>query len=254
MLRALDLAKNLRWLNSNYAGVDWMPLRELDARGVTVTCGSGLTSTAVAEFAVMGMLTVAKNYRAVVRAQDRHEWLQRAPGTRELAGSRALILGAGAIGQAIARMLRGFEVEVVAVSRSSGQDWRSQLGTFDWIVLAVPGTAETRGMIGAAEIAAMKPEAVLANFARADVIDQDALIAALEERRIEAALLDLTDPEPLPSENKLWTLENAHITMHLSGIPTKASLKSAAERFIRNCGHFRRMETLQAEVDLRKGY
>ncbi|MBO9517056.1 MAG: D-2-hydroxyacid dehydrogenase [Porphyrobacter sp.] len=251
--QAIELAQNLRWLNSSYAGVDWMPLADLDRRGVSLTCGTGLTTQQVAEFAVMTMLAVAKDYPAVVRAQDRGEWLAVPPGIRDLAGSRALLLGNGAIGKAIGRALEAFEVETVPVTSRDG-DWRAQLGTFDWIVLAVPGTPETRGMIGKAELDVMKPDAVLVNFARADCIDQDALIDALRAKRIAAAVLDLTDPEPLPPEHPLWSLDNAHITMHLSGIPTPASQARAAERFLRNCERFRAGEPLEAQVDLTRGY
>ena len=254
VLASVAAARGLRWLNTAYAGVNWLPLADLDRRGVALTCGRGLTATAVAEFAVMTMLTVAKDFSAVVRAQDRREFLENAPGTRELLASRALILGRGAIGQAIERMLQGFGVETETVRRSSGLGWKDRLGTFDWIVLALPGTPETRGLIGAAELAAMKREAVLVNFARADIVDEPALVAALREARIAAAVLDVTDPEPLPAEHPLWSLDNAHITMHLSGIPTPASLQRAAERFARNCGHFRNGEPLEAQVDLQLGY
>ncbi len=260
VLAAVEAAKGLRWLNTAYAGVNWLPLADLDRRGVMLTCGRGLTATAVAEFAVMTMLAVAKGYPVLVRAQDRGEWLHDAPGTRELAGSKALILGQGAIGQAIERMLRGFGVETVTVRRQAGEgalgpgDWQARLGEFGWIVLALPGTAETRGLIGAAELAAMKREAVLINFARANIVDEAALIDALREGRIAAAVLDVTEPEPLPSGHPLWSLPNAHLTMHLSGIPTSASLQRAAERFARNCAHFRIGEPLEAQVDLKLGY
>jgi phosphoglycerate dehydrogenase-like enzyme len=206
------------------------------------------------------MLTMAKGYREVVRAQDRHEWLAVPPGTRELAGSRALILGYGAIGQAIGRMLGGFGVEVVPVTSRGGKGtlspdaWRGQLGRFDWIVLAVPGTPETKGMIGRRELDVMKSDAVLVNFARADCLDQAALAEALRDKRLAAAMLDLTDPEPLPPDHPLWALDNAHITMHLSGIPTPASQARAAERFLANCDRFRAGEPLEAEVDLARGY
>jgi len=254
VLAAVAAAGGLRWLNTSYAGVDWLPLADLEQRGVALTCGTGLTTQQVAEFAVLGMLAVAKDYPAVVRAQDRGEWLAVPPGIRDLAGSRALVLGNGAIGQAIGRALEGFGVEVFAVSRSRPRGWRHQLGAFDRIVLALPGTPETQGTIGAAELAAMKPEAVLVNFARADCIDQAALVEALAERRVAAAVLDLTDPEPLPPGHPLWSLDNAHITMHLSGIPTPASQVRAAERFVRNCALFRAGDPLEAQVDLARGY
>ena len=254
VLAAVAGARALGWLNTSYAGVDWLPLGDLEARGVAVTCGTGLTTGQVAEFALLAMLAVAKDYPAVVRAQDRREWLGAAPGTRDLAGSRALVLGHGAIGQAIERALEGFGVDVCAVSSHRPRNWRSQIGSFDWIVLAVPGTPETRGMIGAAEVAAMKPEAVLVNFARADCIDQDALVEALRHGRIAAAVLDLTDPEPLSPDHPLWSLGNAHITMHLSGIPTPQSQARAAERFLRNCERYRAAQPLEAQVDLARGY
>ena len=254
VLASVASAKDLRWLNTAYAGVNWLPLADLERRGVALTCGRGLTATAVAEFAVMTMLTVAKAYPAVVGAQDRREFLDDAPGTRELACSKSLILGQGAIGQAIDRMLHGFGVMTETARRSSGLGWKDRLGTFDWIVLALPGTAETRGLIGAAELAAMKPEAVIVNFARADIVDEPALISALRDKRIAAAVLDVTDPEPLLPDHPLWSLDNAHITMHLSGIPTPASLQRAAERFARNCEHFRNGEPLEAKVDLKLGY
>ena len=253
-LAAIQSAAALRWLNTSYTGVDWMPLADLERRGVALTCGTGLTTQQVAEFAILTMLAVAKDYPAVVRAQDRHQWLDVAPGTRDLAGSRALILGHGAIGQAIERGLEGLGVEVCAVSSRRPRNWRSQIGSFDWIVLAVPGTPETRGMIGAAELAGMKREAVLVNFARADCVEQAALVEALRDKRIAAAVLDLTDPEPLPPDHPLWSLGNAHVTMHLSGIPTPASQARAAERFLRNCERFRAGEPLEAQVDLTRGY
>ena len=253
-LAAIEAAAGLRWLNTSYTGVDWMPLDELHRRGVALTCGSGLTTNQVAEFALLSMLAVAKDYPAVVRAQDRHEWLDGAPGTRDLAGSRALILGHGAIGQAIERALEALGVEVCAVSSHRPRNWRSQIGTFDWIVLAVPGTPETRGMIGAGEIDHHRLGLHPRELRRADCVDQAALTTALRERRIGAAILDLTDPEPLPPGHPLWSLPNAHITMHLSGIPTAASQARAAERFVRNCERFRAGEPLEAQVDLTRGY
>lgn len=251
--RAVASATGLCWLNSSYAGVDWMPLEDLARRGVAVTCGSGLTAVQVAEFALLSMLSAAKNYPTVIRAQDRREWLRPGPARRDLDGSRALIVGYGSIGQAIGQRLEGFGVVVDPV-RSGDDTWRGRLGSYDWVVLALPGTPQTRGMIGAAELSAMSRGAVLVNFARADCVDQPALEAALRERRIGGAVLDITDPEPLPPEHPLWTLDNVQITMHLAGIPTAGSQARAADRFLRNCEHFRAGQPLEALVDLSRGY
>ncbi|WEK47588.1 MAG: D-2-hydroxyacid dehydrogenase [Candidatus Andeanibacterium colombiense] len=260
LLQAVELARGLKWLNSVYAGLDFLPLGEMRERGVQLTNGTGLTAIQVAEFAVLGMLAIAKNYPAVVRAQDARQWLNAAPGIRDLAGSKALILGLGAIGTRIAAALAGFGVEVTAVRRHKAEgaltpdEWRGRLGEFDWIVLTVPGTPETEGMIGAAELAGMKREAVLVNFARANVVDQAALVDALRGKRICAAMLDVTDPEPLPSDHPLWHLDNAHITMHLSGIPTPQSMLRGVERFVENCERYRAGEPLEPWFDAVLGY
>ncbi|HZF46000.1 MAG TPA: D-2-hydroxyacid dehydrogenase [Sphingomonadaceae bacterium] len=260
LLEAVALAKGLKWLNSVYAGLDFLSMDEMRARGVQLTNGTGLTDIQVSEFVVLGMLAIAKNYAAIVRAQDRHEWLSAAPGIRDLAGSRALILGYGAIGRKIGEKLAGFGVDVVPVRRHAAQgaltpdQWRARIGEFDWIILTVPGTPETEGMIGPAEIAAMKPEAVLVNFARANVVDQAALTDALKHRRIFAAMLDVTDPEPLPPDHALWDLDNAHITMHLSGIPTPQSMLRGAIRFVENCERYRKGEPLEPRFDPVLGY
>lgn len=250
----------MRWLASIAAGVDTFPLDLLAQRGVMFTNGSGINAVTIAEYVVMLMLAEAKGYREVVRAQDRHEWLKDSPGKRELLGSKALILGYGAIGQLIDTRLAAFGVEVSKVRRTAGpgvlstDDWRGQLGRFDWIVIAVPSTPETEGMIGAGELAAMKPDAVLVNIARGDVIDQDALVSALKERQIGGALLDVTTPEPLPADHPLWTLDNAQVTMHLSGRAQDRMLERFADRFLENLGRYHRGERLEPLVDYRAGY
>ena len=260
MAEIATAATNLKWLNSIYAGLDFMPLDLLAQRGTVVTNGVGINAITIAEYVVMLMLTHAKGYRDVVRAQERHEWLMDSPGKRELSGERVLLLGLGAIGQLVKTRLEAFDMEVVPVRRSGADgalrpdEWRGQLGSFDWVVLAVPSTADTVGMIGAAELAAMKPSAVLVNIARGDVVDQAALVEALQAKRIEAALLDVTEPEPLPPEHPLWSLDNAQITMHLSGRAQTKMFMRSADRFIENLGRWHRGEAVLPQMDLAAGY
>ena len=260
MAEAVRRATSLKWLNTIYAGVDGMPLDLLAERGVTFTYGAGINAITIAEYVVMGMLTVAKGYREVVRAQERREWLMDSPGKVELFGSKALLLGYGAIGQLVEERLRPFGVDVTVVRRSPGpntlgpDDWRARLRDFDWIILAVPATAETDGMIGAAELAAMKPTAVLVNIARGTVVDTDALVTALDEQRIAAAFLDVTDPEPLPADHPLWALDNAHITMHLSGRAQDKMFARSVDRFLVNLDRWQRGEPVTPQVDLALGY
>lgn len=260
MAAAITAATRLKWLNSIYAGVDGMPLALLKERGVVVTNGAGINAITIAEYVVMGMLTVAKGYRDVVRAQDRREWLTDSPGKVELYGSKALLLGYGAIGRLVEERLKGFAVDVTVVRRSPGANslspdqWRARLGEFDWVILAVPATAETEGMVGAAELAAMKPSATLINIARGSVVDQDALVTALNEQQIASAFLDVTTPEPLPPDDPLWSLDNAHITMHLSGRAQDKMFARSAQRFLDNLDRWQRGEPVTPQVDLTLGY
>ncbi len=260
MATVINAATNMKWLNSIYAGVDGMPLAQLKAQGCVVTNGAGINAITIAEYVVMGMLTVAKNYREVVRAQERREWLLDSPGKVELFGSKALLLGYGAIGKLIEERLKPFGVDVTVVRRSAGTNtltpdqWRAQLGDFDWVILAVPATAETDGMIGADELAAMKPSATLINIARGSVIDQDALVTALQEKQIANAFLDVTTPEPLPADHPLWSLDNAHITMHLSGRAQDKMFVRSATRFFENLERYRQGALLAPLVNLDLGY
>ena len=260
MVEVVTAATNLRWLNSIYAGLDFLPLELLHERGVTVTNGAGINAVTIAEYTVMLMLTHAKGYAEVVRAQDRREWLLDSPGKRELAGERVLLLGLGAIGRLVKTRLEAFDMEVVPVRRSGADgaltpdEWRERLGEFDWVILAVPATPETDGMIGAEELAAMKPTAVLVNIARGSVVDQDALVEALKAKQIEAALLDVTTPEPLPPDHPLWELENATITMHLSGRAQTKMFQRSADRFIDNLHRWRAGKPVEPRMDLVLGY
>lgn len=260
MAATIAAATQLKWLNSIYAGVDGMPLDLLQQRGTVVTNGAGINAITISEYVVMGMLTVAKGYRDVVHAQDRREWLLDSPGKAELFGSKALLLGYGAIGRLVHERLTPFGVDVTVVRRSGGPGvltpdaWRERLGEFDWVILAVPATPETDAMIGAAELASMKSSATLINIARGSVVDQDALVAALSQKQIHAAFLDVTTPEPLPADHVLWTLPNAHITMHLSGRAQDKMFLRSAQRFLENLDHWHRGEAVEPQVDLSLGY
>lgn len=251
---------NLRWVSTLYAGLDAFPLDLLRERGVTVTNGAGINAVAVAEYAVMGVLAAAKRFDEVVRLRDRREWPWDAPGKVELAGGQALIIGYGAIGRLIGERLAAFGVAVTGVTRS-GRDgtlapdqWRARLGEFDWVILAAPSTGETRAMVGAAELAAMASGAWLVNVARGDMVDQDALTVALAAGVIAGAVLDTTDPEPLPAADPLWTAPNAILTMHLSGRSTRGMFPRAARLFLDNLAAWCEGRPMRNVADLTAGY
>ena len=177
-------------------------------------------------------------------------------------GSSALIVGYGSIGKMIEERLKAFGVAVTVVRRTpaSGEhalgpeQWRSKLGEFDWVILTAPATTETARMIGAVELAAMKKSAVLVNVARGSLVDQEALVNALVQRDIAAAFLDVTEPEPLPADHPLWALENAHITMHLSGRSRTLEIPLTAKRFLENLHLYCEGKPLLYQVDLGLGY
>lgn len=260
--RAATAAHKLKWLTSVYAGLDALPLDLLAARGVTITNGAGLGAIPVAEYAVMGVLAAAKGFHQVVRAQDRREWPVVPPGNTELWESNALVIGYGAIGAAIGERLKGLGVRVTGVRRSPSSDpniigpdaWRTRLGEFDWVVLAAPSTGETQALLGESDFAAMRSNAWLINVARGELVDQDALIAALRLRRIAGAFLDVMTPEPLPPENPLWAMPNVIITMHLSGRSQTRLFPRAAELFARNLRSYLAGDPLENLVDPARGY
>ncbi|MET0363264.1 MAG: NAD(P)-dependent oxidoreductase [Sphingobium sp.] len=250
----------LKWLSTMAAGVESLDLADFRARGITLTNGSGLNAAAVADYAVLGVLAAAKRYDAVVRLADRHEWTTTPPGTIELEGSRALILGMGTIGALIAKRLTAFDVAVTGVTRSGrdgtlGPDqWRERLADFDWVIIGAPATGETKALIGAAELTAMKPSAWLVNIARGDLIDKAALIAALNGGTIAGAFLDTVSPEPLPPEDPLWSAHNCLHSMHLSGRSQTGMIQRAARLFLDNLQSWCAGRPMRNVVDLGAGY
>jgi phosphoglycerate dehydrogenase-like enzyme len=252
--------ERLEWLFTLYAGLDPFPLDLLGARGVTLTNGTGINAPAVADYAMLGVLAAAKRFDEVVRLADAGQWTTNPPGTIELDGSRALIVGYGTIGRMIGDRLAACGVTVTGVTRS-GRDgtltpdqWRARLGDFDWVILAAPSTGETRAMIGTNELVAMRRSAWLVNVARGDMIDQAALVAALEAHGIAGAFLDPTEPEPLPPDHPLWRTPNTLLSMHLAGRSQAGMYRRAARLFLDNLAAFRAGRPMRNIVDLGAGY
>lgn len=262
MFKASAAAENAKWINSSGVGIDAFRTDLMEQRGQIFTNGVGLRSDTIADFAVMGVLNISRRFAAIVRAHDRKEWTSVPPGSRALSGSHALIIGYGSIGRAIGDRLSAFGVEITGVRRTPGSDpreigpddWRARLGEFDWIVIAAPGTAETEHMLGAAEFAAMKQGAGIVNIARGSLIDQAALIAALESGQLDGAVLDPTTPEPLPEGDPLWDAPNVIITSHVAGAGQNDSIYRAVDRFLENLDRYLKGEPLEYVVGFDRGY
>ncbi|WP_030913667.1 2-hydroxyacid dehydrogenase [Streptosporangium amethystogenes] len=208
----------LRLLQTVTAGVD--AYRPHLAGGVTLCNARGVHDAGTAEWAVGAMIAVLREFPGFVHAQRKGEWTYHHTGV--LADSTVLIVGYGSIGEALERRLDGFEVDVVRVARTArpgvhGMDeLPALLPAADVVVLLVPSTPETAGMVDAGFLTAMKDGAVLVNAARGSVVDTAALVAELGSGRILAAL-DVTDPEPLPEGHPLWSAPGVLITPHVAG-------------------------------------
>jgi len=224
---------SLRVVQTLSAGVD--NIRARIPEGVVLCNGKGIHETSTAELALTLTLASLRAIPRFVRQQDRGEW--RASREPALADRRVLIVGYGAVGRAIEERLLPFETEVVRVARTArdgvhGFDELLQLlPQADVVIVVVPLTDETRGLVDAGFLAAMKDGALLVNVARGPVADTDAVLAALATERISYAT-DVTDPEPLPAGHPLWSAPNALITPHVGG--ASSAMWPRAYRLVRS--------------------
>jgi phosphoglycerate dehydrogenase-like enzyme len=226
--RALDELPDLRWVHSDYVGVEELPLAELAARGIMLSNGAGIAARPMAEWVVLAILSAAKQLPRFVRQSDAGQWEVGEP-LAELHGAVVLLLGLGAVGTLAAALLEPFGVEVRGCTRRprdekprgvsrmvAGDQWRHELAEADYVVCALPLTKETTGMLDAHALAAMKPGACLVNVARGALIDDDALIGALERGHLGGAVLDAFRQEPLPSGHPLWGRPDVLVLPHVT--------------------------------------
>lgn len=258
-------APKLRWYHSSGAGVERMVASGLLDHGFVVTNSSGLAAGQIAEWVLGTMLMLAHEFPQSLRDQAAHHWNFR--WTSELAGKTCGIAGLGAIGRAVAQRAMAFEMRIIASRRTappgaSDPDCDELLpfeaidelaARSDYLVLAVPLTPETRHLIGARQLRKMKRTACILNVARGAVIDQPALVKALETGRIAGAALDVFDPEPLPADSPLWDMPNVIVTPHIAGTVT-GYLDRAALAFAANLRRHLAGEPLENLVDPRLGY
>jgi phosphoglycerate dehydrogenase-like enzyme len=203
--------------------------------GVTLHDARGVHSSSTSEWVLAAILSYLRDFPGFIRHQAAREWsYARYAPTDELAGKRVLIVGAGAIGEATAARLEPFEVSLTRVARTARpgvhgiEELPDLLPDADVVVLIVPLTDRTRGMVDAAFLARMRDGALLVNAARGVVVDTDALLAELTTGRLRAAL-DVTDPEPLPPGHPLWSAPGLLLTPHVGGeVPQTGARATAA--------------------------
>ncbi len=264
----LDAASSLRWLQQRGAGIDRIATPKLIASPVMVTNGSGNHATNIAEHALALMLAFARQLPGLVRAQGARSWQPPASDrVFELSGQTLAVVGVGALGAALAIRAAALGMRVLGVRRSGSagepvagvaamhgpEALDAVLGEADHVVITLPLTSETRGLFDARRFAAMKHGAHLYNVGRGAIVDSAALLAALQGGRLGGAGLDVTDPEPLPSDSPLWSEPNVIVTAHSAG-ETPRSLGRWRALLLDNVARFRVGEPLRNVVDKSLGY
>lgn len=229
---ALEEADNLELFACVFAGTEHLPMDALADQGVTVTNASGVHAPNIAEHVLGGILMFARDFLTAWRRKERREW--RAFETRELQGSTVSVFGLGAIGTAILERLEPFGVHTIGLRYSpekggpadeiaglDEEDRYDALARSDYVVIATPLTEETEGMIDASALQTIPAHGVLLNIARGKIVDTDALVHELQRNALRGAVLDVTDPEPLPPDHELWRMENVFLTPHSAGFTPK---------------------------------
>ncbi|MGH9652456.1 MAG: D-2-hydroxyacid dehydrogenase [Bryobacteraceae bacterium] len=260
-------AKNVRWIHSLSAGVEPMLLPEVIASPVTITNARGVYKRSLAEFVVLGMLYFGKEVRRLIESQRAHRWDK---FTVEWLPNKIMgIAGFGEIGRECAALAKPLGVKIYAVRRKpelsvsdpladrvfAPSEWKSMLRELDFLVAAAPLTPETRHMIGAEEFAAMKPSAVVMNVGRGPVIDEQALIQALREKRLRGAALDVFENEPLPPDHPFWDMENVLVSPHNTDRTRDPDwLDLSMQAFVENFLRYVSGQPLEKVVDKQAGY
>jgi len=256
----------VRWVHSRSAGLERTLFPELIASNVTMTNGSGVFSPSLGEFALAAILYFAKDFRRMIRSQTAGLW--EPFDVLPISGQTVGIVGYGDIGRAVAARVRAMGMKVLAVKRHVstqkipdpladhiyGPDHLIEmLSRCDYIVVATPLNAETLGLIGEAEFAAMKSSVVIINVGRGPVIEERAMIKALSERKIKGAALDVFAEEPLPKGHPFYQLENVLLSPHCAD-HTPDWLDNAMHFFIAQFERFRQGQPLLNVVDKKLGY
>lgn len=239
-------ADSLRWVQIASTGVDPVLFDEFVASDVVLTNSRGIFERPIAEYVLAQILAFAKDIRRSTRAQAALSW--RHFESESIEGTPVGVLGTGPIGQAISTLLGAVGMRVTVLGRAESADLSSHVGEFEYLVLAAPLTPQTRGIVNARVLSAMRPTARLINVGRGELVGTWDLVSALNRGGIAGAALDVTDPEPLPVGHPLWRTPNTHITPHNSG-DVRGWSDRLQDQFVVNFERYLRGEELLNIVD-----
>jgi phosphoglycerate dehydrogenase-like enzyme len=253
----LEAAGNLKWVFSVSAGVEKLPVKEMKERGILVTNTSGVHAVSIAEYVMGGLLAMSHHLHKYLPLMKEKKWGELISG-EDLEGKTMLIIGAGHIGSEIGRKAKAFDMKVLGLKRTpcslenfdgvyAIEQRKELLPLADYVVMAAPLTKETYHLMGKEEFSLMKKEGIFVNIARGDTVEEEALVAALQEKRIKGALLDVFHREPLPEDSPLWEMENVLLTPHSSGI-SKNVTRKVIGMFRENYERYKKGERLINEL------
>ncbi|GAE48325.1 D-3-phosphoglycerate dehydrogenase [Mesobacillus boroniphilus JCM 21738] len=257
-------ADKLKWIMVMSAGLDRMPFEACKKRGILVTNVRGIHKIPMAEFTIGMMLQHVKQMRSLWTNEQAKAWERKLP-MGELYGKTLLILGIGTIGGEVARLAKAFNMKTIGVNRSGREaEWADEIFTMDnyreampeadFIVSVMPSTNETRHFLDASDFEIMKDTAVFINIGRGDLVKDDVLTAALQEKKIAHAYLDVFYEEPLIESHPFWTMENVTVTPHISSL-TKNYLTRSFEIFKHNLHTYNKNSSDYLNViDMDRGY
>lgn len=261
---AIARAPNLRWIHSTAAGVDQLLFPEVLERDILVTTSSGIHAIPLCEHVFAMMLALSRRLHSAIRQQIHRRWDRRGCVGGELGGGTLGILGLGHIGAELAKRAAAFEMRVIGIKRTPSpvpyvervlppEGLDEVLAESDAVVIALPLTPQTRGLIGERELRLMKPTAFLINVGRGPIVQEQALLRALREGWIAGAALDVFEREPLPPDSPFYDLENVILTPHVAGTSPRY-MDRAIPLFCENLARYLRGETLLNVVDKERGY
>jgi phosphoglycerate dehydrogenase-like enzyme len=268
LARTLRANPALEWVQLMPAGggaqVKAAKLEQDELERVRFTTTAGVHAVPLAEWCEFGLLAGFKTLPRLQQHQRAHEWAESRWMMRRLEDSRVLVVGLGSIGRVVADRLAHQGVHVAGTSRRDVQvdgveevihprDLAARVGDFDGVVVTLPGTDETRHLVSAEVLAAVKPGVTIANVGRGSVLDQDALIEQLRTGRVGFAALDVADPEPLPADSPLWDLPNVLISPHTAALSDKED-ELIADLFARNVTRYLDGEDLINPVNTKEFY